>query len=444
MKEQKIQLNTDIIPKGGRILVALSGGADSVCLLHALHGAAGELGLELRAAHYIHGIRPDRAAEELALVRRLCARLNVALSVGQGDVPAYAGTHGMGLEEAARELRYGFLRRTAAETGCCAIAVAHHRGDHAETVLLNLTRGTGLAGLGGIPAVNGDVIRPLLGVSRREIEAYDAAHGLEYAVDATNLEPVCGRNRIRLEVMPQLRLLNPDAEGALVRAAAHAREAQDFIMQSARALLPAGRVPGSAARQCLRDCHPALRRAMLALLLDEAGAGTGLLDEAHTDAVCRLAAGERASGRVDLGAGWTARVDYAALYIEKKEASEAQPVRAPVALTPGQPVCWQGWEVCLAPAAPEGTAFRAAGLEGPVVVRARLPGDRVAFPEGHKTIKKIMIDRKIPVKTRDRIPVVCDNKGVLLVGDLEKDRRRAAGKEDTEQRVYICCRRIDI
>lgn len=164
-----------MLPPGGLILTAVSGGADSMCLLHALLTLRDQASITVAAAHFNHQLRPEAEAEA-AFVRDWCAAQGVPLYTGQADVAKQAADRGTGIEETARALRYAFLEQTAAEIGADRIATAHQAGDNAETILLHLTRGSGLRGLGGIPPVRGRMIRPLLTVERREIEAYLSRH----------------------------------------------------------------------------------------------------------------------------------------------------------------------------------------------------------------------------------------------------------------------------
>jgi len=424
-------INTNIIPEGGRVLVALSGGADSVCLTHYLARNALKLDITVAAAHYIHGIRPEDAEKELELVRSLCRDLGIELFVGRGDVPAYAEEKRLGLEEAARELRYAFLRKPAGDRGFGLIATAHNRGDQAETVIFNMIRGSGLSGLSGIAEKRSGLIRPLLGVPRCDIEDYCRRHGLSYATDPTNADVNYSRNMIRHEVMPRLRGISSRAEEAIAAAAEASALADDFIAAQAALLVHGNDI----ARSELLAAHPALHHYILSLLLDRAGGEGRSLTRRHDEAILSLAASDRASGSIDAGRGFAAVVSYGRLFFEKKgeESCDGETV-----LRCGEPVVWNGWEIELG--ADEGRAFNKAGLEGPIIVRSRREGDRISMPYGSKNIKKLLIDKKIPIKSRDRIPLICDNRGVLLIGGLADayDRLAHSGQDI----IKIKCRRI--
>ena len=196
-----------MLPAAGEtVLCAVSGGRDSVCLLHYLASLGRRRGFAVAAAHYNHLMRPTAGRDE-AFVAGLCRELSVPLYVERGDVRAIARQRGWGVEEAGRRLRYDFLERTADAIGASRIATAHHLSDQAETVVLNLLRGTGPEGLAGIPPVRGRLIRPLLQTPRQEIEAYLTAHGLGHVEDETNDSMDFTRNRLRREVWPLLVML---------------------------------------------------------------------------------------------------------------------------------------------------------------------------------------------------------------------------------------------
>ena len=201
-----------LLENGDTVIVALSGGADSVTLLHILNSIKELYNLTLRAAHLNHGIRGEEADRDEDFVRKLCESMGVPLDVRREDIPAIAKESGKSEELCGREVRYAFFDALCEQYGA-KIATAHNRDDHAETVLWNLVRGAGLSGLCGIPVRRGGIIRPLLGCSRAQIEAYCAENQLAYVTDSTNLTAAYTRNRIRLEVMPILRQLNENAEG---------------------------------------------------------------------------------------------------------------------------------------------------------------------------------------------------------------------------------------
>ncbi len=222
-------------PHGGRVLCAVSGGLDSMCLLHFM---LEQPGFRVTAAHFNHRLRGAEADRDESFVRDYCAQRHIPFVSGSGDVRALAEREGLSTEEAARRLRYAFLKETAAERGCDAILTAHHADDNAETMLLNLLRGTGSAGLAGIPPVRGNICRPFLRVTRLELAEYAQNHHIPHVEDETNDDPdAAARNALRGSVLPVLRQLNPRFAENMARTASILREESDALESMARGLL---------------------------------------------------------------------------------------------------------------------------------------------------------------------------------------------------------------
>ena len=226
----------DMLPRGGAVLCAVSGGADSMCLLHLLHTWAEEGGFRVCAAHYHHGMRGEAADADAAFVSDWCAGRGIPCVVERGEVYAEAERRGLGVEETGRQLRYEFLRRTAAELGCDRIATAHNADDNLETLLLHLARGAGLHGLAGIPPRRGEIVRPLLTTPRAAIEAYLEARQIPHVEDATNTDEYYARNRIRRQVVPVLRQLNPRLTESAAETMGYLRADNDYLNAQAAAV----------------------------------------------------------------------------------------------------------------------------------------------------------------------------------------------------------------
>lgn len=387
-----------LIPAGSRVLCALSAGPDSVMLTHLLASNAARLGITVAAAHFTHGLRPQDAEAEAALAQALCRGLEIPFFRGSGDTAAYAAAHGLGIEEAARALRYAFLRETAQGWGADLIATGHHRDDQAETVLFRLARGTGTDGLRGIPAREGDLVRPLLELSRADILAYLREHGLDYASDPSNDSLDHARNRLRHRVLPQLEQVHPGAAGNLAAAAKLAEADRDFIAPHAAALADRAtptdrgwRIPLA----WLTGAHPALRGRAVRILCGRLGLAPSLR---HVEAVLALA-DRGPSARVTLPDGITARREYGDLLLER--AAEPASPPAETVLQPGENR-WGDWIITVS--------------KPGLTVRTRRTGDTVFRGGHHRSIKKLLIDLRVPRDMRDTLPVVCCGDRPLAFG----------------------------
>ena len=391
-----------LISPGDRVICAVSGGADSVALLFAMYLLRERLDITLEAAHFNHRLRGEESDGDEAFVKELCGRYDIPLHLGSGRIlPGKKG-----LEAAAREARYAFLRSLPGK-----IATAHTADDNAETVLLHLVRGTGLKGLGGISPMNGNVIRPMLTVTRREVEAFLSEYALPHREDSTNATDLFLRNRIRRNVMPLLLQENPSLAESLSDMALGLREDEDYLSQMAGETLP-----GVAA---LREMHPALRARALERFLKENGVPEP--EKRHIALLEQLVFSDKPSARADLPGGITVARRYDTLEV----LGEAQPLSERV-LEGSLELPELGLQVVCAEAdtivnTPDTFTVVPAGK---IVVRSRLPGDRIRLSGGTKSLKKLFIDRKIPASERLRIPVIADEAGVLGVWSIGADQNR--------------------
>ena len=315
-------LSAGLPARGETLVVGLSGGADSVALTAALAALRRRRGLELVAAHLDHGLRPD-SADDAAFCQALCATLGVTLRAGTACVRERARREKGGLEQAARRERYSFLQRVKQDEGAPWIAVAHTQDDQAETLLLRLLRGAGASGLAGMRLRSGDLLRPLLAVSRREVLEYLAERGLGWREDPSNADPAHVRNRVRHELLPYLEeRFNPRVRAALARTADLLAEEALFVAGAAeRALAEASSWEGEALvldRQALAAAPLALARAALRLALLATGGLAGV-DRGHVERLLQLATAAAPSGRrILLPGDREARFTHRTLRLEKR------------------------------------------------------------------------------------------------------------------------------
>ena len=419
----------------GRALVGVSGGPDSVCLLDAVAALQDETGVEARAAHLDHGLRGDESRADAAYVSGLCERLGVGLDAECADVAALAKQSRRSLEEAGRGARYDFFARVAHRRGAGAVLVAHTADDQAETVLLHLTRGAGLAGLGGMrpfaswrsPEGEVRVGRPLLGLTRADTEAYCAARELRPRLDSSNASLDFARNRIRREVMPVLQEINAGAGGNAARSAELAAQAVDYLESQAREWLAANGSTQSGAvalpRAALAAQHPALRAYVLREALRELVPDLRGIGSRHLDALDTLSAG--ASGRrADLPGGVAAYAEAADLVLR------AWPPPVPAAPLEPRSLTLPGagdagpWRVegSLVPSSEPFPDGRYAAHLDPdaardLIVRTRRRGDRFQ-PLGMreaKSLQDFFVDAKVPRAERDGAPLLVANGEIIWV-----------------------------
>ena len=418
-------------PCAGQTVVAgLSGGPDSVAMLDALLLLAPAHGLGVVAAHLDHGLRPG-SKDDAAFCREACRRLGVILREGSADVPARARRDGGGQEEAAREERYAFLRGVKGREEAAAIAVAHTRDDQAETLLLRLLRGAGRRGLGAMRERSGDLWRPLLAASRAEVLDHLRVRGLAWREDPTNADPSFLRNRVRAELLPYLEArLNPSARQTLARAAALLAEEDDLLAELADALWArVARPDGPAvllAREALASAPRALARRALRRALQETGGLKGV-GHGHVEKLMTLAVG--ASGRrLPLPGGREAFVRFGQIRIGPPATAAAAfafalPVPGRVELPGGQAVLARPAD---GPASAGETSAVVAAPDGPLVVRSRRAGDRVRAGRRDMSLKRFLIDRRVPADLRPRLPLVAAGNLVLWVPGQPVPRNAAA------------------
>lgn len=364
------------LPRGGRLLVAVSGGLDSMCLLHFCLGLRG---FSVTAAHFDHQLR-QASQRDRRFVEEWCAAHGVPCATGTGDTRNRAKERGESLEEAARNLRYAFLEEAGADHD--AILTAHHAADNAETLLLNLLRGTG--GAGGIPAERGKILRPFLSVGKETLEAYAEFYAIPHVEDETNEEDGAARNVLRHHVMPILKELNPRAEENISRAAAILRSESAILEELAERAAAEG-----TPKALLEAPEPIAARAALLLLGRRCG-GRKDLTARHARALLELCRKE--GGEVHFPGGLAVRKERQTLTFYRRELPEGE-----VPIAPGETAGFGEWEVTLGE-----------GAEGPFRVTAWDPSDRMTLPgsRGKRSVKRLCAERGITPRERDGLPVL--------------------------------------
>ena len=410
----------DLIPPGAGVLCALSGGADSMYLLCRLLEGRERHGWTVYAAHFNHGLRPAAQRDE-DFVRDWCKRQGVPLAAGRADVPAFVRREGLSVEEGARILRYRFLAETAEAEGLALTATGHHAGDNAETVLMNLIRGCGLNGLTGIPERRGDIVRPMLNVTRREIGDYLKEHGVPHVEDETNADPAYTRNRVRLRLLPLLEELNPRAMEHICAAAARLREDEAELSRQAERISGQGLdIPEGIAGNVepLREAPRPIALRACGQLLDKAGLSG---ESVHREGMLALALGDDPSAQIDVPGG-SVRRQYELLALSPL--GERLPPE-PMALEAGESR-WGSWRISCTPAVCPAKAYASPEefylKPGAYTLRPRREGDVITLGKRpSKTVKKLMIEGRVPACRRELVPVVDGGGRAAALGGFGPD-----------------------
>lgn len=405
-----------LVPRGSSGVVLVSGGPDSACAAAALAEHCGRG--NVHALHLNYGLR-DSAAEDERICRRLCAMLRIDLRVERPRLPEG------NVQAAAREARYAAAERLRESTAGAWVATGHTRTDLAETVLYRLAASPGTRSLLGLPARRGRVIRPLLRIERAEARRLATETGLPFADDPTNVDPRFARNRIRADVLPALREINPAAERNIAETRAELAEEAEVLARVVADVLDAtGAGPGAIAvrAEALEEAEPGLRRLALRALAERVAGREVPLGRQRAWEIWRLAH-QAEGGEVDLGGGLRAICEYGLVRFSLAEEPAPEPVRLRV---PGS--CRFGpWEVRaelragpVEAAGPELATLDAGALGVEVVVRAWREGDRIRplGMEGSKTLQDLFTDRRVPRSLRRRLPVVTSGERVAWVAGV--------------------------
>ena len=424
----------------GRIVVAVSGGPDSVALLHILSciGSSTTTPLKLVVAHVNHGFRPEESASEAEFVRLLARQYNAPFEYAEVDAPAYMTKNRVGAQEAARELRYQFLHEVAVKHGAVSIALVHHADDQAETVLLRLLRGSGISGLSGMRMKRKEkkleLIRPLLRMYKTDLLAICEEVGLSFVTDSSNLSNKYVRNAIRWDVLPFLGQYNGQLVASLNKLSVLLEGEDDYMSQAAAgAMEEYVALDDSGLHRLdiasLAGLHVALQRRLIKLILTYLPLSTEESDFAKVEAVRVGALQEHpTTWHIDLGGGAVCRREYNELVFwsrkEELEGFNYEVVKLPAVVPiPGTgrvlSIRLHSVVTELMPSKPEGVNeawFDADKLIWPITVRSRLPGDvmRIIGLSGSKKVKDIFIDEKIPPSERGLIPIIANAKGEIL------------------------------
>jgi tRNA(Ile)-lysidine synthase len=453
----------DLLCKGMKVLVGVSGGPDSIALLHSLHRLSASWQWQVTAVHVNHQLRGEESEEDERFVRTVCAEWGITCETVRVDVGKAVAGQGGNLQAVARELRYEAFLKVARKQGADALALAHHADDQVETVLMRLIRGTGVSGLGGMEKKREWkglwLVRPLLSFTREEILQYLMENGLRARFDSSNASPKYTRNRLRMEVIPLLKSFNPRFGEAVLQLADLVREEEhvwEQLVEEAMEGVAARRTDGGWTIEVYRFLHlpVALQRRMVKLILSYlANPAVPVATHDSVDRVRKLAASSDPSASLDLPGGIRAEREYSRLNLLKVTEScfaerstdiviplkipgitvlsgflgslEAVESETPLPYRPGKHVA----------------VFDGDLVERPLVVRSRRPGDRMGCfgMNGSKKLKDLFMEAKIPRKLRDRFPVVVAGDRILWVPGVRRSDLAPVTK-DTRRFLYLLWR----
>lgn len=409
------------------VLVAVSGGADSMALLHTLLNWP-EAGIRVSVVHIHHGLRGEFADRDEQFVRDFCEKQNVQLIVYHEDIAVYAKKHRLSLEEAGRQVRYERFDEARTALGADLVATAHTASDRSETTLMRIIRGTGIDGLVGITALRGHICRPLLSCTRADVERYCEECQIPYVTDETNDDMAFSRNRIRHQVLPMLRELNPAVDDALLRLANHADEDSDWLRLIANEQLHNAKVPFGYKTKAFTEQQPAIMRRMIMLMMRDAGVPN--IEESHIMAI------EHAifcgKGDVHLSGGYIFCVSQGVASVRCDNDDRVPKPISVVSTSMVENIGEHHFNLRVVDVDHRFVNNLFANMcldydkiEGNLQIRCRQDGD-VIHPVNRgvgKSLKKLMNECGIPTFVRDSYPVLCDERGVIMVPAYAVDER---------------------
>lgn len=403
--------------KGKKILVALSGGADSVCLLRVLYALSKTMGFKVFALHVNHMIRGEEADRDEGFCVKLCKSQRIKLSVFREDIPALAKKNGESLELCARNYRYGVFHKHCKENGIDFIATAHNANDNAETVLYNVIRGTGIEGLCGIPCKRDNIIRPMLDKTREEILEYLSVLEAEYVTDSTNNENDYSRNYIRNVLIPAAKRINPAVINSVNRLSAVAEEDNAYFENEVSAFVDGKELPIK-----LKGLPPSMqKRVVRRMYLQRFGT---TLENKHVTSICN-GLGTDAERCVCLPNGISAVTYNGALNFF--DSTKPQPKLLETVLRIGENYVaglFVKVEVSYGPFRAEvnfpdrymfSVSLDKEKIKGKLCVRQRKTGDSLVVRGINRSVKKCFINNKVPQTVRDKVPIIYDDEGIVYV-----------------------------
>ena len=448
----------NLIEDGDKIVLGISGGPDSVCLLHILNRLKEKLNIELYAAHMNHQIRGIEAQKDALYVADLCDKMGITYFVKSIDVPKYCSDNSLSIEEGARKLRYEMFHEIKQKTKSNKIAIGHNLNDQAETVLMRIMRGTGLQGLRGIEYVreNG-IIRPLLDVERKEIEDYCEVHNLNPRIDESNLENIYTRNKIRLELIPYMKdNFNTNLIESIVRMSNNLRSDSDYIESDAEEKFKdICKVSSDSVEvdiNSFKKLHNAIKVRVLRKGIKSILGDTNFIDQKHIDDVMEFESESKINKMLTLPRGVFVYRRKNSILITTTEIVEEDiefsynipsngfvKIKEINAIIETQTMTIDRYKNGKVDKMSRGFDFNK--IKGGIVIRNRQQGDKIKLAGGTKKLKDLFIDLKIPREERCKIPVIADEDGILQVGEYKSSENYKID-ENTKEVLKIIFKKL--
>lgn len=430
----------NLIENEDKVVIGISGGPDSVCLLHILYRLKEIMNIDVYAAHLNHQIRGLEAQKDALYISQLCEELGITYFVKSIDVPTYCKENGLSIEEGARKLRYEMFEEIRIKTHSNKIAIGHNLNDQSETVLMRMMRGTGLQGLRGIEHVRDNkIIRPILDIERTEIEMYCEEYDLKPRIDQTNLESIYTRNKIRLELIPYMSdNFNPNIIQSLVRMSSSLKSDSDYIEQEAyKSFKQVCDLKIDSVDISLKEyinLHSSIKVRVLRNAIKHINGDTNFIDQKHIEDIMDLEGEEKINKMLNLPRGLFAYRRKGLITLTKKEIVNEEiefcynipsegfiKIKELGLILETQVMSIDKFRSMKTDKKSKGFDFNQ--IKGGIIVRNRKPGDKIKLAGGSKKIKDLFIDLKIPREDRCKIPVITDEEGILCVGDYKTSEK---------------------
>ncbi|CEH35958.1 tRNA lysidine(34) synthetase TilS [Romboutsia lituseburensis] len=439
----------NLIEDGDKIVLGLSGGPDSVCLLHILYRLKEKMNIEVYAAHLNHQIRGLEAQKDALYISQICEDLGITSFVKAINVPEYCKEQGVSLEEGARTLRYEMFEEIKQKTKSNKIAIGHNRNDQAETVLMRIMRGTGLQGLRGIEYIRDNkIIRPILDIERSEIEAYCEKYELNPRIDKTNLESIYTRNKIRLELIPYMKdNFNPNVIESIVRMTNSLKSDSDYIdLEAERSFKEVSTLKEDSVEISLpkySNLHNAIKVRILRSAIKHIIGDTNFVDQKHIEDIIELECESKLNKMLNLPRGIFAYRRKNIIILTTKEIVSEEidfcynipsngfiKIKELNLVLETQKMSIDRYKSIKLDKTSKGFDFDK--IKGGIVVRSRKQGDKIKLAGGSKKVKDLFIDLKIPREDRCKVPVITDDEGILCVGDYKTSENYKIDSETKE------------